>query len=500
MNRAARGGRPLVAVVGGGFTGAAVAYHLAGRLPPEAVDIVVVEPRETLGAGLAYSTTEPAHRINVPAARMSLVSGDPGHFARWLEAAKLPDGDDAAVTGGGDVFPQRGLFGRYVADALAPLLRAGRIRHERDRAVAIAREAYGNGNGRFEIRLANGASLAADVAVLATTHPLPAVPRPLDAIRAAPGFVANPYDLAALGRIGRNARVLVVGNGLTAADTVATLDRLGHTGAIVALSRHGLRSRGHADAPAEPFGDFAAQPSTTALALLRRIRRAVAEATAAGLGWHPVIDAVRNQGGAIWRALPEAERRRLLRHLRSVWDVHRFRIAPQVEAVLDRRAAAGTFRSVAASLQAARPAGDAIEVAFRRRGARTAETMTFDVVVNTTGPAHRSLVEAPGPIRSLRDAGLLGPDPVGLGLHTAPDGRALDAGGDPVRGLYVAGPLARGTFGELMGLLEVTRYAEFIASEVAASLARSHAFRAHPAPAATASGAGGRGAGAASGG
>ncbi len=41
-----------------------------------------------LGRGLAYSTTEPAHRINVPAAKMTLISSDCGHFMAWLAAER----------------------------------------------------------------------------------------------------------------------------------------------------------------------------------------------------------------------------------------------------------------------------------------------------------------------------------------------------------------------------------------------------------------------------
>ena len=42
------------------------------------------------------------------------------------------------------------------------------------------------------------------------------------------------------------------------------------------LSRHGLRSRGHGVVARKSEADFAAAPATTALALLRRIRAAVA--------------------------------------------------------------------------------------------------------------------------------------------------------------------------------------------------------------------------------
>ena len=59
-----------IAIVGGGFSGAALAWHL--RRKNVTADIVVIEPRADLGRGLAYATPDPAHRINVPATRMIL--------------------------------------------------------------------------------------------------------------------------------------------------------------------------------------------------------------------------------------------------------------------------------------------------------------------------------------------------------------------------------------------------------------------------------------------
>ena len=68
--------RPLrLAIVGGGFTGVALAIHaLASGKQPLSVD--VIEPSEKLGRGAAYGTTDPDHRINVPTDRMSLFSSD----------------------------------------------------------------------------------------------------------------------------------------------------------------------------------------------------------------------------------------------------------------------------------------------------------------------------------------------------------------------------------------------------------------------------------------
>lgn len=65
---------PHIVIIGGGFSGAAVAIELL-RLAPNGVRVTLLEPRQSPGAGVAYSTAEPTHRINVPAARMQL-AGD----------------------------------------------------------------------------------------------------------------------------------------------------------------------------------------------------------------------------------------------------------------------------------------------------------------------------------------------------------------------------------------------------------------------------------------
>lgn len=64
-----------VTIVGGGFTGAAVATHLAVRTR-SALAIEVFEPRSAIGGGVACSSRGPAHRTNAAAARMSLFSND----------------------------------------------------------------------------------------------------------------------------------------------------------------------------------------------------------------------------------------------------------------------------------------------------------------------------------------------------------------------------------------------------------------------------------------
>ncbi|RWE67253.1 FAD/NAD(P)-binding protein, partial [Mesorhizobium sp.] len=365
-----------------------------------------------------------------------------------------------------DIYPRRRVFGRYVAEHLEPFVAAGVIDHVRDRATEVTRAA----NGRGWTVQTPGRRLSADIVVLAMTHPLPNVPAALTPIADATGFIADPHAAGALAAIDSHASVLIVGSGLTSADTVAELDRRGHRGRILAVSRHGLRSRGHPDLRGAPFGDFVSTPASTALGLLENIRSTLATANATGVNWQSVFDQLRLQGPLLWSALGPDERTRLVRRLRAFWDVHRFRIAPQVERVLDRRHAEGTFDNIAASLVASNDDRDGLAVTLRLRGQRQFETMHFDVVINTTGPAHGKALNANPALRSLADAGLIGIDRHGLGIETAPDSRAVGPEGEPVPGLFIAGPLARGTFGELMGLPEVARHAQAVASEIESRL------------------------------
>ncbi|MFD1333072.1 hypothetical protein ACFQ4O_13790, partial [Methylopila musalis] len=186
---------------------------------------------------------------------------------------------------------------------------------------------------------------------------------------------------------------------------------------------------------------------------------------AQGAPWQRVLDAVRTQGPAIWAALPVSERRRVVRRLRPFWDVHRFRVAPQVEAAITRGAVSGKVRIFKAEPVKVEAGETGVAVTLRL-GPDRFEVVTVDAVVLATGPAHRSLLEADAFARGLAELGLITLDEVGLGLAADPRSRAIGADGASDRPLWIAGPLARAAFGELMGLPEVSRHGEFVAREV----------------------------------
>ena len=135
----------------------------------------------------------------------------------------------------------------------------------RDRAVDVSRVESG-----WTIGLASKRRIAADVVVLAVSHPPPVAPPELvRQLGQYPKFVANPWALDALKPINPIDTVIIMGTALSMADVVASLDLRGHRGRILAFSRRGLLSRAHAPAAHDPFGDFAGGPPLSARQLVR---------------------------------------------------------------------------------------------------------------------------------------------------------------------------------------------------------------------------------------
>jgi uncharacterized NAD(P)/FAD-binding protein YdhS len=102
-----------IAIIGAGLSGALLAVHLLQRCRPDD-HVYLIEKRAGFGRGLAYSTHNQNHLLNVRASNMSAFHDDPEHFVRWL-AIRLPAHGRAL----GDTFVSRQVYGSYIRSLLA---------------------------------------------------------------------------------------------------------------------------------------------------------------------------------------------------------------------------------------------------------------------------------------------------------------------------------------------------------------------------------------------
>ena len=101
----------VIAVIGGGFSGTLVAVNLARAAGDRPLRIVLFERAARFARGVAYATSSAQHLLNVPAAMMSALVDEPGHFLAWLQAR-----DPRAQAG---TFAPRRLYGEYLEELLA---------------------------------------------------------------------------------------------------------------------------------------------------------------------------------------------------------------------------------------------------------------------------------------------------------------------------------------------------------------------------------------------
>ncbi|TIU03261.1 MAG: FAD-dependent oxidoreductase, partial [Mesorhizobium sp.] len=123
--------------------------------------VTLIEKRPHFGQGIAYSTLLSAHVLNVSAAGMSAYADDPGNFWRWLLECGLATQEQAPV------YAPRSVYARYLKELLDELeaRETGRLRLIREESLTISPTGSG-----AEVTLANGTSVVAHLAVLATGH------------------------------------------------------------------------------------------------------------------------------------------------------------------------------------------------------------------------------------------------------------------------------------------------------------------------------------------
>jgi len=432
-----------VAVVGGGFSGTMVAAQLARK----GIGSVLIDGSGRAGHGVAYSTQEPAHVLNVRAEVMSAWPEDLDHFVKVAEQEGGTRRD----------FVQRRQFGRYLRGVLREGIDSGHLRLVERQAVEAE-----PGEGGWTIQLDNGEAVEASGLVLAIGNQ---PPEPLPFGGGSARVIDNPWGGEALAAVedlaATNDSVLLVGTGLTMVDAVLSLDASGHRGRIVGLSRRGLIPRGHTDfAPAPVEADEV--PHGHVRTLWRWLRKRGAE-----VGWRAAVDSLRPHSRSLWQGLPLEEQKRFARHARPWWDVHRHRIAPEVAQRLHDMVAEGRLEIVAGRIQSVEDDQHGLTVSYRRRGKSRIEQGGFAYVINCTGPLGTISRTRDPMLKGMLADGLARPDQLGIALDVDERSRVIGA-----KRAWAMGPLTKGRYWEIIAVPDIRDQAAAVADDIEMELDR----------------------------
>lgn len=448
-----------LAIIGGGFSGTLLVHHMMRRLGPKQ-KVIWFEARPPYARGIAYGTECEAHVLNVAAQHMSALPDAPHDLLDWLGAG----GADFT-----DAYVARRTYARYLTERFATgAAGASLLRVEKE-----ATEVRPAGDG-FEIVAGDGARVLVDRVVLAVGHFVPMAPRVAGLAAMPPERVLNnPWDTRAIANIPPTAVVASLGAGLSLVDVVLQLSAQPFQGQVVAVSRHGQWPHTHATRPsAVPLAlpvHVAGSPAKLAIWLRRHAEAHVAR----GGDWRQVVDGLRPHTVNLWRSFGPRGQARVLRHVKSLWDAHRHRVAPHVGKQLATWRREGRLLHHAGRLERAelvRTASGAERLSLSWRLRRTGEIwqQQADVLVNCTG-AHNVWPRATGRLpRALLAAGLVRPGPHNLGLAMADDGRLYDAQGQLHENLWSMGPARLGMDFESVAVPELRLQAARLAEAILA--------------------------------
>ncbi|KRA30849.1 MULTISPECIES: FAD/NAD(P)-binding protein [unclassified Nocardioides] len=465
MDRSCRKAR--VVIVGAGAAGTLTALHLtreaSRRTTP--LEIVLVDPVDRWGRGVAFATTEEQHLLNVPAAGMSAFPQDPSHFVTW-RSRHGHDGDAYS-------FAARAEFARYLDETLTEAVRQADgevcVEHRRTRAVSCRRstdESHG-----VVVTTADGRDLAADAVVIAPGLPAAGHDWAPASLRRSAFFVPDPWAPGALDVVRRDrvgpGDVLLVGTGLTMVDVALSLsDGVGRPDRVVhAISRSGRVPASHAPVlkPAAipeiaDWGNTLEQIRTSTVEHIAGVERATGD-------WRPAVDGLRFQVAHLWARLSETDRVRFLAEDAGRWNVIRHRMAPSSRVVLRELSHAGRLDIGTGEVRDAQP--------LAQGGLRVtlADGAVRDVgwVVNCTGP-RPDVRDLGNPLlddllRVREDGALATVASAGMGVRTA-NGRLVDGHGSTAAPLWTLGALRRGELWESTAVPEIRTQALALASDV----------------------------------
>jgi uncharacterized NAD(P)/FAD-binding protein YdhS len=267
-----------------------------------------------------------------------------------------------------------------------------------------------------------------------------------------------------------NGSILLIGSGLTSIDLIMALRSKRFQGTVHVLSRKGLMPRRYRPEERWPhFWDEHA-PRTTR-GLLRMIRDQIKLASERDVTWRGVIDSLRPVTQEIWQTLPLDEKRRFLRHLRSHWEVHRHRIAPEIGDVLADMKAEGQVHTYAGRVIRYSEQDGIAKVSYRERFSRHKRTLKANRVVNCTGSETDCRRIDDSLISSLFAQGLARPDPLFLGLDTDEHGRLLGLNGT-ASSLFALGPTRKGSLWETTAVPEIRVQAAELAEHLVRTFSR----------------------------
>jgi uncharacterized NAD(P)/FAD-binding protein YdhS len=447
-----------VSIIGGGFSGCLTTIHLLQK--SDNVYVKLINCNYPIIQGVAYSTKDHLHLLNVPAGRMSAFADKPDHFINWLRTKReFKDLIDDKIEL--QFFP-RAIYGIYLTEIISDYTSQKQLEFINAEAINITQK-----GSKYFVQLNNNNSIESDAVVLAMGNYLPAEPKvenkfDFDDIN----YFKNPWDNSFLKDIDINKDILLVGTGLTMIDCVCSLLKLNFKGKIIAVSPRGYIPAKHTNSNLKYPDFFPEFQNKTLIEIFNITRTHLRIAELKNIPWQAVIEVIRPHTKEIWLQLSLKDRKQFISHLRHIWGVARHRLPESIHNKIMNAIKSGQMQVLGGRLKTIEKENSFLNVTLKLRKENISASLKVGRIVNCTGPQGNLSEIKNELIANLLGNRLISPDELKLGINALPDGRILNSDNQISKNIFAVGSLLRGILWETTAVPELSINAEIVADQI----------------------------------
>ncbi len=417
------------------------------------IRITILDRAGKFGKGIAYSTTDRAHLLNVPAGNMYAIPNQQEHFVNWLKENGHFQPEIS--------FYPRALYGEYISSILANAVEKANTKNiEVQLITEEATRIEKLDDEKFTIHTGTDLRWETDVVVFALGNfPPGSFTQLFPNLKSNPRYITKFWTNPVFSFIPRHSTVGIIGTGLSMIDAALSLESRKHSGKIVAFSRNGFLPRVHRPKNLNYRFEIPESAKSSPLSFLKAIRRELKQIDPATTQWTDVIDALRPITNSIWMQWSPSQKKQFLRRLRPFWDTHRHRMAPEVGAKIESMQRSGQLTIVAARISSIESNNSSISLQFKKKRAVSNESISVDYLIDCSGPESdfRKLNEPI--VLSILENTKFQIDPTGMGL-------SLQNSQQSTPNTYLIGPLNKGHLFETTAVPELRVQAETLAKNI----------------------------------
>jgi uncharacterized NAD(P)/FAD-binding protein YdhS len=445
-----------VTIIGSGASGTLLAINLIKNHTNGNLKITLFEKDSNkFTKGIAYSTNELSHLLNVRVAAMSIFKDDPDHFFNWLKS----NGYHYEKT---DFVPRK-IFGNYISSTFHETVFNGsnlievhcvnaevnNIQKVGNKWCTVYKEPenplYDKVNYSDDLVFAIGNISVSEVDLLKYSN--------------INNYFRSPWSGDFYDKVKSEDSILIIGNGLTSADVILSLYDRNHTGNIYSISRRGYLPLNHKIIKPYPsfYNELEGKDINEIFSIIKKHLNNSDEPRS-------VIDSIRPHTQTIWKNLSKVDKSRFLRHLNHYWNIIRHRMPEVTGYTMSLLVDDGSLKLLTGSIISIED-GEVINVKYYDKISKKEKDLKVHKIINCIGPeSNYNKIKMPL-IKNTLTNGLIDSDDNNISIKVN-DWNIIDKDGNIQQGLYGIGPILKGNLFESTAIPEIKNQAYELANKI----------------------------------